>query len=121
MDALTVAIGYLMERISGWFSRARRFSALFDRSAWLLIAPALAILCWIDPAMMKTVLQWSGIAVILAGLACIVSRIIFPQIHLGELVEAVKADKSLPAAVVVAALVMFVAALIIALVLWAKA
>lgn len=65
----------------------RRIKALVDKSAWTLIVPSLIALFFIDQAMLATLVQWLTFAPVLAGVAIIVSRIVFPQIHLTELVR----------------------------------
>lgn len=102
--------------ISSW---TRRLGALIDKSAWLLIAPALGGLLCIDPAMALTLVQWALFALVLAGVAVVISRIVFPQVNLNELVAlAVQGNRA--AGAVAAALVIFVALLFIGIVLWAK-
>lgn len=98
----------------------QRLEALIDKSAWLLIIPALIALYFIDPVMLKTLAQWLVFAPVLAGLAIIVSRVVFPQIALGELVEDVR-EGNIAAGILAAAVVLFVAMLFLALILWAKA
>ncbi len=104
--------------LSSLFSR---FRVLGDKSAWVLIVPVVIGLFLIDPAMVKTLLQWTLFAPALAGIAIIVSRVVFPQINLGDLVEAVTKENSRPAAIVVGALILFVGIVFLALILWAKA
>ena len=67
---------------------------------------------------------WAGIAVaclVLAGAAVIISRLVFPQIELTRLVANVHEEKSTAAAIVIASIVLFVALIMLALVVWAKA
>lgn len=98
----------------------RRIKALGDTSAWLLIAPSLIALYFIDQAMLQTMLQWMVFAPVLAGVAVIVSRVVFPQIHLSTLArEAIKGNTA--AGLLAAAIVVFVAIMVLALVMWAKA
>lgn len=98
----------------------RRIKALVDTSAWILIAPSLIALFYIDKSMLATLVQWLVFAPVLAGVAVIVSRIVFPQIHLSELVrETMKGNQA--AATLAAALVVFVALLVLSLVFWARA
>lgn len=98
----------------------RRIKALVDTSAWILIAPSLIALFYIDQAMLATLVQWLVFAPVLAGVAVIVSRVVFPQIHLTELVtETIKGNRA--AAILAASLVIFVAILVLALVIWARA
>lgn len=97
----------------------KRFSAFGDKSAFLLTAPFALALYLLDPSLAKTLLQWVLFAPVLAGIAIIVSRLTFPQIVLGDHVEGARAG-NVASAVVVASVIGFVAAVIVALVLWAK-
>jgi hypothetical protein len=98
----------------------RRIKALVDTSAWILIAPSLIALFFIDQSMLATLVQWLVFAPVLAGVAVIVSRVVFPQIHLTELVtETIRGNRA--AATLAASLVIFVAILVLALVIWARA
>jgi hypothetical protein len=99
----------------------RRVKALFDRSAWILILPALVAMYWIDRPMLATLIEWVIFAPILAGVAIFISRIIFPQIHLTEAVEQAINERSLPAALIASSIVFFVGILFFALVVWARA
>lgn len=98
----------------------KRTKALVDKSAWLLILPSVVALFFIDLSMLKTLLQWLVFAPVLAGVAVIVSRIVFPQIHLTDLVEQTQKG-NVAASILASALVMFVAVVVVALVMWAKA
>lgn len=98
----------------------KRLKALLDKSAWLLILPSLVALFFIDEAMLKTLVQWLVFAPVLAGVAIIVSRVVFPQIHLTTLVEQTQKGNT-AAGHLASALVLFVAIVILALVMWAKA
>lgn len=96
-----------------------RVAALLDKSAWLLIVPALLVLFFIDAGMVKTLIQWSAYGLVLAGVAVVVSRIVFPQIDLTRLVAEVHLENR-AAATLAAALVIFVGLLMLSLVIWAK-
>lgn len=98
----------------------KRTKALADKSAWMLMIPSIVALCFIDMSMLKTLLQWLVFAPVLAGVAVIVSRIVFPQIHLSTLVEETEKGNT-AAGILAAALVLFVALIVLALVMWAKA
>jgi hypothetical protein len=98
----------------------KRLEALIDKSAWMLMIPPIVLLYFIDPAMLKTLFQWLLFAPVLAGVAIMVSRIVFPQIHLGTLVDKT-VEGSTAASILASALIMFVAAVVVALVMWAKA
>lgn len=101
-------------------SLLKRITALGDKSALLLIVPAVAALYEIDSPLCKTVLEWLLVTPIFAGVAIILSRTIFPQVDLGLLVdEAVLENKA--AAIIVAGLMVFCGLLIMALTLWARA
>lgn len=98
----------------------RRFSFLVDKSALFLIIPCAAALYFIDPAMFATLLQWIVFAPMLAGIAIIVSRVTFPQVHLTALVKEASAGNR-ASGFVAGATIIFVGLLMLALVLWAKA
>lgn len=101
-------------------SLLKRFKVLGDKSALLLIVPAVAALFFIDAAMVKTLIQWLVFAPIIAGVAVVVSRIIFPHIDLTKLIkETHEGNKA--SAIVAGALLLFVGLLVFALVTWAKA
>lgn len=116
MDAILKQLSALVE-----FFQASRFGAIFDKSAWLLMAPAFAALYVIDPAMATTLAQWTVFGVVLAGAAVIISRIVFPQIKLTDLVTKASDEKNAAAGLIVAAVIIFVGIVMLALVLWAKA
>lgn len=97
-----------------------RLSALIDKSALFLIIPCALALYFIDAPMFTTMMQWLVVAPIIAGVAVMVSRIIFPQVKLTELIlEAHTGNKA--AGIVAGALIIFVGILLLALVTWAKA
>lgn len=105
-----------MKIFESWF---KRFAALFDKSAWLLIAPAVALLYWIDPPLARTFAQWGLFFLVLAGVAVIISRIVFPQVELTKLVRQAGTSPH-GAGLVAAALVVFVGILILSGVIWVK-
>jgi len=94
--------------------------SLADKSAWLLILPALAVLMLVDLALAKTLLEWSLFALVLAGVAIVVSMVVFPQINLTDLVTRALAGEQ-PAATIAAALLVFFGLLFYSMVFWAKA
>jgi len=93
--------------------------ALLDRAAWLLIVPVLVVLAVIDLAMVRTMVEWSLFAAVLAGFAIIISRVVFPQIKLGDLVNEARAG-SAGAGLVAAGLLIFFGLLLLALAGWTK-
>lgn len=99
----------------------RRVRALVDKSAWLLILPAVLYLFLIDTAMARTLLEWTAYALVLAGITIIISRVTFPQIDLSDFVDKVSKTGDRAAAMVVSAIVIFSGLLMLALVLWARA
>lgn len=98
-----------------------RFGPLFDKNAWLLMGPAFLVLFFIDRAMAVTLFQWSIFGLVLAGASVVISRLVFPQIELTSLVEDAHLNKNAASAIIVAATVLFVALIMLALVIWAKA
>lgn len=101
-------------------SLSKRLAALGDKSALLLILPAVAALFFIDTPLIKTLVEWTLFGIALSGVTIVISRIAFPQIKLSDLVHAAHEDKNLAAGVVAAAVVLFVGIVFVALVLWAK-
>lgn len=108
---------YIAKLFESW---KKRILVLLDKSAWMLIAPAFFGLYFIDAATATTLIQWGLFALVLAGVSVMISRIIFPQIDLGALVK--RAEESpVGAAIVATGVVTFVALIMLALVIWAKA
>ena len=95
-----------------------RVRALVDRSAWLLIVMGALILGATDYRLLMTLVQWTAFALVLAGVSIVVSRVVFPSVNLGELIERMRSGE-LPAAVVAAALLVFVGMLFNGIVQWA--
>lgn len=110
-----------MDAVKTITRRFRRFRAMFDKSAWLLIAPALMSIFLLDPALGKTLVTWSAFGVAIAGVSVIISRIIFPHFDLTRLYDQAVDSRNLPASVLGAAIVVFVGMVMLALVIWAKA
>ena len=97
----------------------RRLSALFDKSAWLLIAPAFIALYMIDGPSALTLAQWSLFALVISGVAVVISRIVFPQIHLTTWLRRAEGN-SHGAGLVVGAVILFVGIVMLTLAIWAK-
>ncbi len=96
-----------------------RLSALFDGSAWLLLALGALALGMIDWDLLLTLLRWSAVALCFCALTIVMSRLILPQIVLSEwLARARLGDPA--AALVVASLLGFMGFLTLSVVLWAK-
>ena len=93
---------------------------LAQRSVWVLIIPALILLAVSDIALVKTLVQWSAFALVLAGVSIVISMITFPQIKLTDFVAEAKRG-SMPAAVVSAAIILFFGLLFFSMVFWSKA
>jgi uncharacterized membrane protein YjfL (UPF0719 family) len=96
-----------------------KFKALLDAHAWLLMLPALLVLALIDWPMVKTMLEWSLFGVVLVGAAIIISRLVFPQIDIAELMRQVRMTNT-AAGLVVAGLLIFFGLLVLALAGWSK-
>lgn len=105
-----------IKRSEAWIKRAL---ALVDGSAWLLIAPALVALWFIDPPTFKALVQWSVFMFALAGVAIIVSRVVFPRLNLNAFIDkALAGDRA--CAHVAAAVILFVGVVMFCFVHWAK-
>ncbi|EAW2493093.1 TPA: hypothetical protein JK846_003582 [Escherichia coli] len=98
----------------------KRTRALGDKSAWILMLPSLLTLWAVDATLFQTIIEWLIVAPLVTGLAIILSRIVFPQVDLGLLVDEVILENK-AAAIVVAGLMTFCGLLILALMLWARA
>lgn len=90
-----------------------------DKNSWVLGAPAIALLAYLDTAKLLTLLEWMVYAAVIAGFAIQISRTMFPQIHLTAMVEKAMEDARGSGAVV-AALILFVGLLFLSLSLWTK-
>lgn len=90
-----------------------------DKAQWLLIVPAVGVMAALDLPRTITLLEWMLYAAVIAGFAIQVSLTVFPQIDLSDLVERAKDDPR-ASATVAAALVLFVALLILAVAIWTK-
>lgn len=110
-----------MQFISDVYARVITLLApMFDSAALFLMLPAAAALYHLDPAMLLTVVQWLLVAPILAGLAIMVSRMIFPQVSIKWLVEEV-GKGNIAAGMLASGLVVFVSMIFIGLAVWARA
>lgn len=96
-----------------------RLDALIDKSAWLLVLIGAAVMAATDWRMLLVLVQWSAFALVLAGGTVVISRVVFPQISLTELLDKAKAGDP-PAAIVVAALLLAWAQMFMAVSGWAK-
>lgn len=96
-----------------------RVMALFDKSSWLLIVLGTAVLALVDWRTALTLAQWGAGALAIGGLTIVVSRITFPHLRLTELLDKAKSG-DVPAAMVVAALLLYCAIVFVGIVLWAK-
>lgn len=108
-----------MSAITTYIKQFRRLAALFDKSAWMLIAPTIGAIFYLDQPLAKTLLVWCLFGVAIAGFAIIISRLIFQKINLNEFVDEAKKG-NIAAAIVASAIIFFVGIVIIALVIWAK-
>src|SRR3990167_2666246 len=79
---------------------------LFGQSAWMLIAPVVTILWFIDHAMVKTMAQWTLMAAAVAGFTLIITGIMLPSIKVSELLPEVRKG-NVAAAIVGAAFLIF--------------
>ncbi len=96
-----------------------RVVALFDGSAWLLLALGALAMALIDWVLLLTLLRWSAVALCFCGLTIVMSRLVLPQITLADWLERARLG-DLAASLVVASLLGFMGALLLSVVLWAK-
>lgn len=94
-------------------------SIFLDKNALALVVPPAAILGFMDLPKLLTLLEWMLYAAVLAGFAIQISRTVFPQIGLSEMVEKARETPE-GSSRVVASVVVFVGFLMLALALWTK-
>jgi len=93
--------------------------AIFDNGAWVFIAMGIVGLGLFDWSLMSALIHWSSYTFLAAGAAIWISRIMFREIKLGDLIREVQLENT-AAAIVVAALIAFCAVVFIGLLNWAK-
>lgn len=89
-----------------------RLKALIDGSAWLLIAIGVIGIALTNWRLALTLFQFSLVTCVLAGVAIVVSRVVFPQIDLTAMVKQGGATP-LGAAIITLSVVLFCVALIL--------
>jgi hypothetical protein len=110
----------LNQLVPSFLSELRlRLAALLDKSAWLLILPALALLLWAYSPAVATLLQWALYVPLFAGISIIVSLLVFPQVKVQELYDAALIG-NLSAALVLVALMSFYLVLLLTLLSWVR-
>jgi hypothetical protein len=101
----------LVAHARDWFFRGL---SLLNKSALLLILPAFALLYWLMPSAVLTIVQWAVYVPIFAGVAVIVSLLAFPQVKAQELISQV-ASGNVASAIVLVALMAFYATIFVSL------
>lgn len=99
--------------------RKRVVNTFGDKNAWFLAIPAGALLLFLDVAKLLTLLEWMLYAAVIAGFAIQISRTVFPQVDLTEMVKKAR-EESRSAGAVASALIVFVGLLILSIALWTK-
>lgn len=94
-------------------------SIFLDKNALALVVPPAVILGFMDLPKLLTLLEWMLYAAVLAGFAIQISRTVFPQIGLSEMVEKARETPE-GSSRIVASVVVFVGFLMLALALWTK-
>jgi hypothetical protein len=90
-------------------------------TAWTLLLISAGPLLLIDPAMFVTLIQWTVYALALGGIAVVLSRILLPQVRLTRAVNSAIEENSIAAAIVAAAVIIFLGILVLSMILWASA
>jgi hypothetical protein len=108
-----------MNTAASWRDALARAFTFHDWRAWALIALCVFIAWLVDPAIVKTVVEWIVIFGLFVGLPVMLSRHVLPMIDLAALVQQVMMGNT-AAGLTVLALLHFLALLILALTLWAK-
>jgi len=112
-------------RAAFWRKLRMRLAPLFDLTSWVLFALTVLPLYFVAPAMVTTLVQWVAFGVALAGVTVVLSRIMAPMIDLGRLYAVMLNEDEdratrVAAAAVVCAVLVFMGALFLGLVLWAS-
>jgi hypothetical protein len=96
-----------------------RLSSLFEKSALILIVPAVALLYAVYPPIIVTNLELMLYVLIFVGVAIIITRLVFPGFDFDKLISAVITDRNMAAALVVVAMIVFFIAVFLGLLQWA--
>jgi len=96
-----------------------RLRALVDKSALFLMLPALLLLSLIDLPRTLSVASWMLFGAVLVGFCIQISRIAWAPIDLVALITKAKEDPR-ACAIIVAAVIVFVAILFLSLALWTR-
>lgn len=104
----------------------KRLTPFMDIGFWLLTIISLVPLLILNTAMALTMLQWCAFFVAFAGLAILICRILMPQIDLSEWLDEIRhpasnSNGSTGAGLVVLSVALLLSAILLSLVLWAKA
>lgn len=97
----------------------RNLKTLCGQSAWMLILPVVAALWFVDAALVKTMMQWTLMSGLIAGVALIIVGLMLPSIRVADLLPEIRKG-NMAVAVVAAAFMFFMALVFIVLALWAK-
>lgn len=99
-----------------WLIRLRAFG---DISVILLFLLGAIPLAFLDPAMLVTMLHWVLFGVLFMAVSILLSRIAFPSLSLSHWLQEAK-ENNLPAAVVCAAVILFLGMTFLGVTLWAR-
>lgn len=98
-----------------------RFSAFYDKSAWILVIIASSILGVGNFSMLMNFIQWCAFAVLVAAMVIFISRIFFPTIDFSAHIKKIEAyESSVGSAILVASVVIFCAVAFFSILFWAK-
>lgn len=103
--------------VGGAKEALKRVTAVFDISAWVLIAIGAAWLFFSDVSLLGMMIRIGLFCSVIAGFVIVVSRIMFPQINLDDFVKDAREGKS-GSATVVAAILISNAVMFLAMVIW---
>ena len=92
----------------------------YDLRAWTLIALCAGGVFLFDPVMARTLLEWTLIFGVFAGVAVIISRHVFPQISLTDVVSTASGSPN-GAGMIALGVLIFMSFLVLALTIWGKA
>ncbi|MFJ9451524.1 hypothetical protein [Herbaspirillum sp. NPDC101397] len=109
-----------MQRIKNYFlAFGTRLKALVDKSALLLILPAMLILGVLDLPKTAAIASWMLFGAVLVGFCIQISRIAWSPLDFTALVDKAMED-SRACATIVAAIIIFVGLLFLSLAFWTR-
>lgn len=94
--------------------------SILDPRVLLLVIPAFWYVYTQDAANAMTIAYWTAVAVVLVGVTHLLRKLSFPYFDLKALADKAVNENSVPAAIVVFSVVMFICVILFTLTTWTK-